>query len=204
MDDKVLIAVTGDKGGVGKSTLAALAAEWFLYQNKLVHIIDADPNQTLKTWADKCLALGRDINTDTAKITIADTAGTSGASLTQYIRKANVIVVPFKPHVADLEVIVGWFLSLKDKLQERILFVPNMQSRTREQREGFQALTEAVQEEGRGKIISGLVHRDAVYPPFLNGSAENFFTKKLDKNTRQETETLFKQISTALEEQTWT
>ncbi|MEM9948762.1 MAG: ParA family protein [Cyanobacteria bacterium P01_D01_bin.36] len=198
MADKHLIAVTGDKGGVGKSTLAALTAEWFLYHDKTVHVVDADPNQTTKTWVDKCAELGRQINVDSAEMTIVDTAGTSGSSLTQYIRKADLILVPFKPHVADLEVIVGWFLSLKDVLQERVLFIPNMLSRTKEQREGYQALTDAVEEEGRGRIISGLVHRDAVYPPFLNGSTQNFFAGKLDKKTRQEVESLFQEITAEL------
>lgn len=197
MGKKYLIAVTGDKGGVGKSTLAALTAEWFLYQGKTVRIIDADPNQTTKTWVDKCAEVGRQVSSDSAEITIVDTAGTSGSSLT-HIREADLIMVPFKPHVADLEVIVGWFLSLKDTLQERVLFIPNMRSRTKEQREGYQALTDAVAEEGRGKIVSGLVQRDAVYPPFLNGSDQNFFSGKLDKNTRQEAEAMFKAVSSEL------
>lgn len=198
MGDKYMIAVTGDKGGVGKSTLAALTAEWFMHQDKTVQIIDADPNQTTKTWVDKCTDLGRKFDSESPEITIVDTAGTSGSSLTQYIRKADIILVPFKPHVADLEVIVGWFLSLKESLQERVLFIPNMLSRTREQREGYQALTDAVEEEGRGKIMSGLTHRDAVYPPFLNGSAANFFSGKLDKKTREEVEAMFEEITAEL------
>src|SRR5262249_46095652 len=46
MSDKRLIVLTGDKGGVGKSTLAALLTEWLLSQGKQVNLIDADPNQT--------------------------------------------------------------------------------------------------------------------------------------------------------------
>jgi cellulose biosynthesis protein BcsQ len=195
----MLIAVTGDKGGVGKTTLVALTAEWFLFRGNKVKVVDADPNQSSMTWLDKCAEMGRQINSDSPDITIADTAGTSGSSLTQYIRNADIILVPFKPHVVDLEVIVGWFLSLKESLQERVLFIPNMKSRTREQREGHQALTEAIEEEGRGLIIPGLAHRDAVYPPLLNGSAENFFSKKLDQRTREETEALFSEVERVME-----
>ena len=57
-----MIAVTGDKGGVGKSTLVALLAEWLLHQGRSVHIIDTDPNQTTQTWVDKwCLYSRREI-----------------------------------------------------------------------------------------------------------------------------------------------
>jgi MinD superfamily P-loop ATPase len=102
MKKEHLIAVTGDKGGVGKSTLVALLAEWQLHQGEKVQIIDTDPNQTTQTWIDKCADLGRTISSKEAAITIVDTAGTSGSSLTKYIRNAEMILVPFKPHVADL------------------------------------------------------------------------------------------------------
>jgi cellulose biosynthesis protein BcsQ len=101
MEEK-LIAITGDKGGVGKSTITALTAEWLLHHNYPVTIIDADPNQTTQTWIDKCVEKGRNINTGKL-ITIVDTAGTSGSSLSKYIRNADLILVPFKPHVADLK-----------------------------------------------------------------------------------------------------
>lgn len=198
MKQPILIAITGDKGGVGKSTVTALLAEWLSYKNQSVHIIDADPNQSTQTWVDKCVGFGRRISVTDAQTTIVDTAGTSGSSLTKYIRNADAILVPFKPHVADLEVIVGWFLSLKEGLQERVLFVPNMLSNTREQREGVEQVKTIIEEEGRGKVLSGLMERKAVYPPLLNGSKDNFFASKLDKNTRQETETLMLGIVNAL------
>ena len=192
-----LIAITGDKGGVGKSTIASLTAEWLLHKNYSVKIIDADPNQTTQTWVDKCVEKGRDINTGKV-ITIVDTAGTSGSSLSKYIRNADLILVPFKPHVADLEVIVAWFLSLKESLQERIFFIPNMLSNTKEQRQGVKELETLIEEEGRGKILSGLIERKAVYPILLNGNEINFFETKLDQKTRQETSDLFEAIEELL------
>jgi cellulose biosynthesis protein BcsQ len=198
MNENRLIAVTGDKGGVGKSTIVTLFAEWLLHNNQLVKVIDADPNQTTKTWINKCAGFGRQISHDKAKLTIVDTAGTSGSSLTQYIRNANLILVPFKPHVADLEVVIGWFLSLKESLQDRILFIPNMVSKTREQKTGVEELEKIVEEEGRGHLLAGISERKAVYPSLLNGSGTNFFDGKLDDNTRGETETLFSQIMDAL------
>lgn len=198
MAENRLIAVTGDKGGVGKSTIVSLLAEWLLHEKQTVKVVDADPNQTTKTWIDKCAGFGRQISHDKASITIVDTSGTSGSSLTQYIRKADLILVPFKPHVADLEVVMGWFLSLKEAIQERVLFIPNMVSKTKEQRTGIEELEKIVKEEGRGQLLSGISERKAVYPSLLNGSDTNFFDGKLDANTRSETEKLFTQILEAL------
>jgi chromosome partitioning protein len=186
-----LITITGDKGGVGKSTLTALLAEWLIHQNLQVQIIDSDPNQSTQTWLDKCKEAGRNLSQPDGTITLVDTAGTSGASLTKYIRNADWILVPFKPHVADLEVVVGWFLSLKESLQARVIFIPNMVANTKEQRAGIDQLMAIVEEEGRGIVSPGLMERKAVYPPLLNGSAENFFDQRLDSKTREENTKLF-------------
>jgi chromosome partitioning protein len=193
-----LIAITGDKGGVGKSTLTALTSEWLLHNNYQVTIIDADPNQSTQTWIDKCGEHGRNINSGKL-ITIVDTAGTSGSSLSKYIRNADLILVPFKAHVADLEVIVAWFLSLKESLQERIFFIPNMVSNTKEQRLGIQELENVINAEGRGKILPSLAERKAVYPILLNGNSTNFFDTKLDVKTKLETTQLFQTILQLLE-----
>ena len=195
MNKDFLIAVTGDKGGVGKSTIAALLAEWLLCQGRSLRIVDTDPNQTTQTWVDKCTGFGRTISTPDAAITIVDTAGTSGSSLTKYIRHADLILVPFKPHVADLEVVVGWFLSLKESLQSRVLFVPNMLSNTKEQRAGVAELEAVIKEETRGQLLPGLSERKAVYPPILNGSAKNFFDTSIDYKTRDETKALLTVIT---------
>jgi len=194
MNKEFLIAITGDKGGVGKSTLAALLAEWLLHQGFSVQIIDTDPNQTTQTWVDKCTGFGRQISNSNADITIVDTAGTSGSSLTKYIRHADLIIVPFKPHLADLEVVVGWFLTLKESLQSKVLFVPNMVSNTKEQKAGVAELESIISEESRGQLFPGLMERKAVYPPILNGSAKNFFDTSIDYKTRDETKELLSKI----------
>lgn len=194
MNKDFLIAVTGDKGGVGKSTIAALLAEWLLASGRSIRIIDTDPNQTTQTWVDKCAGFGRTISTPNANIIIVDTAGTSGSSLTKYIRHADSILVPFKPHVADLEVVVGWFLSLKESLQSKVLFIPNMLSNTKEQRAGVAELESIIMDETRGQLLPGLMERKAVYPPILNGSAKNFFDTSIDYKTRDETKELLTKI----------
>jgi cellulose biosynthesis protein BcsQ len=181
-----LFALTGDKGGVGKSTLAILLAEWLLHKGKTVQLIDADPNQTSQTCVDKCSEQGYVINTPNAPLLIVDTAGTSGASLQRYIRQADHILVPFQPHVADLETVVGWFLSLNETLQQRVIFIPNRLAHTKEQREGLMQLQNVLREQGRGRLAPGLTNRPAVYPPLFNGRKENFFDAKLDEGAETE------------------
>jgi GTPase SAR1 family protein len=200
MSDDRMIVLTGDKGGVGKSTLAALFTEWLLARGTPVRLIDADPNQTSQTWADKCKALGYEVSTPDAPVTIVDTAGTSGSSLTKYIREADIIVVPFQPHVADLETVVGWFLSINPALQKRVVFVPNRLTTptlTKEQREGMQQIRDVLQEQGRGRLTPGLSNRPAVYPPLLNGRKENFFRLAADEKVKQEVEAVFNDIMRA-------
>lgn len=192
------ISVTGDKGGVGKSTIACLLSEWFNYHNQKIKLIDADPNQTTKTWLEKCEEAGRTINYPTSDITIVDTAGTSGSSLIKYIKDADLILVPFQPHVSDLEIVVGWFLSLNQLLQARVKFIPNRLSFTKEQKDGLTELQNVINNEGRGEVLSGLSNRPAVYPPFLNGSKINFFNDKLDEKVKDETNCLFASITAKL------
>ena len=189
------ISVTGDKGGVGKSTIACLLAEWFNYHNHKIKLVDADPNQTTKTWLEKCEEAGRAISFPTSDIIIVDTAGTSGSSLIKYIKDSDIILVPFQPHVSDLEIVVGWFLSLNQLLQEKVKFIPNRLSYTKEQKDGLAELQNIIDNEGRGELLSGLSNRPAVYPPFLNGSKINFFNNNLDEKVKDETTRLFTSIT---------
>lgn len=194
MTDQLLIALTGDKGGVGKSTIAILVAEWLISQGHTVKVIDADPNQTSQTCIDKCQKAGYAISSPDAPITIVDTAGTSGSSLQRYIRQADLILVPFQPHVADLETVVGWFLSLNERLQEHVIFIPNRLANTKEQRDGLAELQHVLTEEGRGKLVAGLSNRPAVYPPLFNGRKENFFQLKRDKGAEEELQRTFQEV----------
>jgi chromosome partitioning protein len=174
-------------------------AEWFNHHEQKVRLVDADPNQTTKTWLEKCEEAGRTINFPNSDITIVDTAGTSGSSLIKYIKDSDLILVPFQPHVSDLEIVVGWFLSLNQALQERVKFIPNRLSYTTEQRDGLEELQNVIDREGRGELLSGLSNRPAVYPPFLNGNKINFFSDKLDEKVKDETNHLFLSITPKLE-----
>jgi MinD-like ATPase involved in chromosome partitioning or flagellar assembly len=185
-NEQLLISLTGGKGGVGKSTITVLLAEWIISKGRAVRIIDADPNQTVQTCVDKCAEAGYAMSTPGAAIVIVDTAGTSGSSLNRYIRESRMIVVPFQPHVADLETVIGWFESLNPRLQERVCFVPNRLAHTKEQREGIAELEKVIEEEGRGRLVPGLSNRPAVYPPLFNARKENFFAIKQDAKAEAE------------------
>jgi len=194
----VIIAITGDKGGVGKSTVACLIAEWFIFNKKKVKVIDADPNRTTQVWIDKCLEKGYKICSDKPDITIVDTAGTSGASLIKYVQNANLILAPFQPHIADLETIINWFLSLNYSLQKKICFMPNRLENTKEQKEGVIQLEQTIKEERAGHIIPGLANRPAVYPTLLNGSNKNFFQVMTNKKVIIEIQNLMDAIQNIL------
>ena len=194
--DRIKIAVTGDKGGVGKTSLSALLTEHFLNRGKTVEVLDADPNKSLQTWIDKCSQKGRTLSTPRSEIYIVDTAGTSGAGV-GYINKADFILVPFEPHVPDLEVVLQWFISIKEKLQEKVAFVPNKLKDTTEQREGLQAAKSVVEEEGRGIFLPGIGTRTC-YAKLLKGRSDNYFTEKLPKEARKELETFFTELENFL------
>ena len=97
------IAITNEKGGTGKSTIACLLVEYLNNLNKKVQLTDTDPIQTSQTWANNCQQEGRQVSTTPADYQIIDTAGSSGSSL-NWIKQADLIVVPFQAHYVDLKV----------------------------------------------------------------------------------------------------
>lgn len=193
------IAITGDKGGVGKSTISALLAQWFCYNDYKINILDADPNRTVATWLDKCKEQSYNFCTlDNTELLIIDTAGTSGSSLIKYVKDADLIIVPFQPHIADLEVVIGWFLSIKESLQSKVLFLPNRKENTNEQKEGLAQVIELIQSEGQGLLLGGLANRPAIYSTVLNGLAQNYFATLKDVKTHEEINTNFSIIKELL------
>lgn len=174
------IVITSDKGGVGKSTLAAIIIEWLNFNNKTVNLIDADPIQCTRTWINNCTLDGRTILSPIADYLIVDTAGTSGAGLT-WAQKADIIIAPFQSHYVDIKTIVDWFYSINPKIQNKVMFVPNRYQKTNEQREGLLEVQKALDTEKAGLLTSYLSNRPAIYGTILNGSPINFFVQYKDK-----------------------
>src|SRR3954452_11691249 len=95
------IVVTNEKGGTGKSTITALLIEYLNFLGKKVQLVDTDPLQISQTYALNCQSEGRQVSFIQADYQVIDTAGSSGSALA-WIRQANLIIVPFRPHYADL------------------------------------------------------------------------------------------------------
>jgi hypothetical protein len=80
---------------------------------------------------------------------------------------------------------------LKPDWQAKITFIPNHWQNTKEQREGLKELQEIIKEEKQGRITNPLTNRPALYGTLLNGSKNNFFTRK---GLPAEIKELFKEI----------
>ncbi|CAG8829149.1 30992_t:CDS:2, partial [Racocetra persica] len=141
------IVITGNKGGTGKTTIAALLTEYLWHRRKKVNLIDTDPNRALQTWIDNCQEENRIVSSRLpVAYQIIDTAGVSSGSLT-YLKKADLILVPFVAHYVDLQ--------------------------TKEQKEGLEQLAETLQENQAGTILPSLSNRPALYGSVLNATAPN-------------------------------
>lgn len=174
------VVLANCKGGVGKSTMAALLVEWLNHEKISVDIFDGDPNQTLQMWASYCQEEGRPVLSpkDNVQITIVDTAGTSGSAIT-WIQKADIIICPFRATFADLDATLSWFRSLNSELQEKFLFVPNMLGVASEQKNAIEDVRKLLKELKRGSLLEKgfLKNRDAIYPDILKGHSKNFFSR---------------------------
>ena len=189
------IVITNEKGGTGKSTIACLLVEYLNHLKNKVQLIDTDPIQTSQTWVNNCKLEGRQVSQTSAAYQIIDTAGSSGSALS-WLAQADLILVPFRPHYADLQTTTTWFTSLKPDWQAKIIFIPNHWQNTKEQREGLAQIKEVIAEEKQGQITNPLTNRPALYGTLLNGSKVNFFAKK---GLPSEITKLFKEILTNYE-----
>ena len=97
------IVFANPKGGVGKSTIAALFVEWCDYKKFSINTVDGDPNQTFNTWCIYRANEGRPIQPKKTPvdITVVDTAGTSNSAIT-WLQKADIVITPFKPNLRTL------------------------------------------------------------------------------------------------------
>ena len=187
------IVITNEKGGTGKSTIAALLVEYLNYKGNKVQLIDTDPLQTAQTWVNNCQQEGRLVSQRVKpEYQIVDTAGTSGSAY-GWIRGADLVVVPLQMHYADLKVTIDWFQNQRDEIRVKTVFLPNRWQNTIEQREGAKQLQNLVQVVQQGQILVPLTNRAAVYGLVLNGSPANFF-QQTDKTKSQEAQTIMGQI----------
>jgi cellulose biosynthesis protein BcsQ len=187
------IVITSDKGGVGKSTIAALIIEWLNFNNIPVDLIDADPIQTTRTWAENCISDGRNVLSNPPKYLVVDTAGTSGAGLS-WLQKGDIIIAPFQPHYADIKTVLDWFYAINSTLQKKVMFIPNRYQKTNEQKEGLVQVQKVLDTENAGALLPFLSNRPAIYGALLNGSNTNFFMQYLQESFLIESKNLMNSI----------
>lgn len=193
------IVITSDKGGVGKSTLAALIVEWLNFNNISVDLVDADPIQTTRTWSDNCAADGRTVLLKPADYLIVDTAGTSGAGLS-WLQKGDIIIAPFQPHYADIKTVLDWFYVINSTLQKKVMFIPNRYQKTNEQKDGLLQVQKVLATENAGTLLPSLSNRPAIYGTLLNGSNTNFFIQYAGETFLAETKNLMNAVIGGLSE----
>lgn len=173
------ILVMNAKGGVGKSTVILLLAEYFLHRGKRIQLVDASENPTTKKYINGSRNLGRnDVWEDNdPDIRLIDTTGTTrGAS--PFLDQATVILAPFQPNADDAEEAFRVYQELPTDHKHKVIFVPTRlrtPGLTREQRAVVEGLEE-VAGEVQALVLYGLSERHAIYPKFPLGLADNFFT----------------------------
>jgi chromosome partitioning protein len=112
------IAFIGQKGGTGKTTAAIGLAVAAAQAGQTVALIDLDPQASATKWKDRrqadnpvvvsaqasrlqqTLELARKNGADLA---IIDTPGKSDSIATEAARQANLVLIPIRPQVFDLE-----------------------------------------------------------------------------------------------------
>ncbi len=200
------ILVHNPKGGVGKTVVVALAAEWFLHRGRTVDLIDADGNRSCADWVQNNLDEGRRIvTTRDPEIVIVDTKGVPG-SAAPFLRGSELILTPFQCFGYDVAEAIEMFDALPAAYRGRVGFIPNRvraMGLTREQIDGFEQIRRLLREEGAGRLLPGLADRVAVYPDLFNGSRENFFDRRPGggasiANAQRETAELFRQVEDLL------
>lgn len=174
------ILVHNPKGGVGKTVVVALAAEWFLHRGRTVDLVDADGNRSCQQWIENNLEEGREIASGRdAEIVIVDTKGVPG-SAAPFLRGSDLILTPFQLYGYDVAEAIEMFDTLPRAHRHKVGFIPNRvraMGLTREQLDGFELIRRLLKEEGVGRLLPGLVDRVAVYPDLFNGAKENFFER---------------------------
>jgi len=114
-----VIVMASPKGGVGKSTCAALLATEFARMGADVTVLDCDPNKSLTRWASHGLPKGIKLLSDIGrseivptirasdgdgKIVIVDLEGVASQLVSRAISQADLVIVPMQPTALDAEI----------------------------------------------------------------------------------------------------
>lgn len=133
------IAVVSQKGGAGKTTVAIHLATFFAQAKKKTVLIDLDPQASASGWADrrkeetpvvisihaKRLSTELDrIARHEGEIVVLDTAPHSDPIALEAMRYADLVIIPTRPSILDIEAIVST-LELSKIVNKEALVVLN-------------------------------------------------------------------------------
>lgn len=132
-----ITAFVSEKGGVGKSTDASNMGVQRAKKGKRVLLLDADPQRTLKKWADRRAMEGHQPAIQCFEVAasklqamlerfddqydeiIIDTGGADSTEMRLSLMLADVIVCPCQPSQADIETLENINVLLEKTLAER-------------------------------------------------------------------------------------
>jgi chromosome partitioning protein len=113
-----VLVLTTQKGGAGKTTLAACIAVAAAQDGERVHAIDLDPQVSLYAWGQRRERSGltvvkadpADLKRELARarqagatLAVVDTPGLYGAGVTLALGDADLCLMPVKPSILDVE-----------------------------------------------------------------------------------------------------
>lgn len=156
-----ILAVAGQKGGTGKSTIAiSLAAEWHA-RGLRVLLVDADPQATAATWAEVAaelersapavVSLGDNLRRDVPKlatgydVVVIDAPGrAAGARQVGALLVADVVALPCGPAAPDVWGLTGSADAVREAMalrpELRACVVLNRADRSAMSRQAHEAL----------------------------------------------------------------
>lgn len=119
------LAIIGQKGGNGKTTMALGLAVAAVLEGKLIAVIDLDPQTTSTNWSDRrevehpavvsCQVSRLRTVLEGAKeqgveLVVIDTAGKSTEAAIEAAKVADMVILPIRPQLFDIETL----LNVKD------------------------------------------------------------------------------------------
>ena len=187
----MIIVVGNHKGGTSKSTLAVNLAAEFQQQGSKVIILETDPSvSTASQWAAdrentdqpgittvrKTGRLGNTIDDLAAAydVVIIDTAGKDSTELRSATYKANLLLVPTSPTVADLDatrIFLSWMDEARDANPKLQMLVVLSKAPTYWHSNHVQVATEAIMEspeEIEFDLADTVIHHRNIYDQALS------------------------------------
>lgn len=187
----MIIVVGNHKGGTSKSTLAVNLAAEFQQQGSKVIILETDPSvSTASQWAAdrentdqpgittvrKTGRLGNTIDDLAAAydVVIIDTAGKDSTELRSATYKANLLLVPTSPTVADLDatrIFLSWMDEARDANPNLQMLVVLSKAPTYWHSNHVQVATEALMEspeEIEFDLADTVIHHRNIYDQALS------------------------------------